>query len=287
LELDYAGYREYEDSPVKIAIAEIKIGDRKRKQMGDIDALAKSIDTVGLLHPIVINSENQLICGGRRIEACKKLGWKTVEVTVATSINDIERAELAELQENTCRKDLIPSEMVAKAKVVEPIEQKAAKQRLAVTSEKFSEVKPSDKGESRAKVAAAVGVSAPTLAKAKAVVEAAEAHPEHYGDLVEQMDKTGKVSPAHDEMVRRHVEDKAPPPPKGPTPAEKAKNDPERKWYENIHRIYVLFNSIRDLGGVTKLAKKWSKSGRDECEKALRKFAVQATELADELRDAA
>lgn len=269
---------------MKIAIDEIKIGDRKRKQMGDIDALAKSIDTVGLLHPIVASTDHQLICGGRRLEACKQLGWKTVEVTIATSINDVERAELAELEENTCRKDLIPSEMVAKAKVVEPIEREAAKARQGERTDKHPvKITGSSRGESADRVAAAVGVSRPTLAKAKAVVEAAEAHPEHYGDLVEQMDKSGKVSPAHDEMVRRHVQDKAPQPPTGPTPAEKAKADPERKWYENIHKIYVLFNSIRDLGGVAKLAKKWSQKGRDECETALRKFAVQAVELADEL----
>ncbi len=273
---------------MKIAIAEIKIGNRKRKDNGDLAALAASIDSIGLLHPIVLNSSYALICGGRRLAASKQLGWTTIEATIATSINDVERAELAELQENICRKDLLPSEMVAKAKVVEPIEREAAKKREA--SGKNQHTKPSEKftegskGESRERVAAAVGTSAPTLAKARAIVEAAEAHPEHYGDLVEQMDKTGKVSPAHQEMVRRHVEDKAPPPPTGPTPSQQAKADPERKWYENLHKIYVLFNSLRDLGGIAKLAKKWSQRGRDEYERELRKFAVQAVELADELK---
>ena len=60
----------------------IKVGSRFRRDLGDIDALAKSISTVGLLHPIVINENNELIAGVRRLEACKKLGWTDIPVHV-------------------------------------------------------------------------------------------------------------------------------------------------------------------------------------------------------------
>ncbi len=36
-------------------IADIKLGQRHRKDLGDIEALAASIKEVGLLHPVVIN----------------------------------------------------------------------------------------------------------------------------------------------------------------------------------------------------------------------------------------
>jgi len=55
------------------AINSIKIGKRFRKDLGDIDALARSINEVGLLHPIVITPDGELLAGQGRLEACKKL----------------------------------------------------------------------------------------------------------------------------------------------------------------------------------------------------------------------
>ena len=103
------------------------------------------------------------------------------------------------------RWQLPPSQAVAMAKVIGPIQQEAAAKRQALAgpksgrgakptgSEKFSE----PVGRSADKVAEAVGMSAPTLAKAKAVVDAAAAHPDAYGDLAAEMDATGKVEPAY------------------------------------------------------------------------------------------
>jgi len=64
------------------AINSIKIGKRFRKDLGDIDALARSINEVGLLHPIVITPDGELLAGQRRLEACKKLGWEEVPVRI-------------------------------------------------------------------------------------------------------------------------------------------------------------------------------------------------------------
>jgi ParB family chromosome partitioning protein len=50
-----------------VPIASIKPGTRHRRDMGDIDALARSIADVGLLHPVVINKEGVLIAGERRL----------------------------------------------------------------------------------------------------------------------------------------------------------------------------------------------------------------------------
>ena len=64
------------------------------------------------------------------------------------------------------------------------------------------------------------GVSHLTLKRAREVVEAAEAEPERYGDLVEEMDRTGRVYGAYTNLlVRRRaatIEAEPPPLPLGP-----------------------------------------------------------------------
>ena len=71
-----------EQNKMKIKITDIKVGDRYRKDLGDLTLLANSIGEIGLLHPIVINQDNQLIAGERRLETCKSLGWNEVDVHV-------------------------------------------------------------------------------------------------------------------------------------------------------------------------------------------------------------
>ena len=65
-----------------VQIADIKIGARHRKDMGDIAGLADSIDSIGLLHPIVVTPDWTLLAGRRRLEACRLLGWVEIPVTV-------------------------------------------------------------------------------------------------------------------------------------------------------------------------------------------------------------
>ena len=52
--------------------------------MGDLVALAQSIEDVGLLHPIVITPDYRLIAGRRRLEAYKTLGWTEIPVHVVS-----------------------------------------------------------------------------------------------------------------------------------------------------------------------------------------------------------
>lgn len=44
------------------------------------------IEQVGLLEPLVVNTENQVISGHRRLRAIKQLEWKSVEVIVRKDI---------------------------------------------------------------------------------------------------------------------------------------------------------------------------------------------------------
>jgi ParB family chromosome partitioning protein len=66
----------------QMRIADIKVGKRHRKDLGDIEGLAASMEVHGLLHPIVVKPDGQLMCGERRLCAAKLLGWKKIPVTV-------------------------------------------------------------------------------------------------------------------------------------------------------------------------------------------------------------
>ena len=91
-------------------IDSITVGIRHRKQAGDIDALARSIEEVGLLQPITITPDGVLVCGWRRLEAVRRLGWTTLKVWVRSGISDRLSHLLAQQDENEQRKPLTPLE---------------------------------------------------------------------------------------------------------------------------------------------------------------------------------
>lgn len=64
----------------------------------------------GLIHPLLVNRNNELIAGERRLESAKRLGWKTVEVFVVDKKDELERLEI-EVEENLQRKNLNPDEV--------------------------------------------------------------------------------------------------------------------------------------------------------------------------------
>lgn len=196
-------------------IEEIKVGPRFRKRLGDVEALARSIEQVGLLHPVVIDQHLNLVAGRRRLEALKLLvakgaeGWKQVPVR-QVNLDDLLAAEH---DENVQRLDLAPSEAVAVAEALEARlrEQAKARQLAGLRQGQESPVPPTwrdgELGEVRERLATRVGMGRTNLGKARAVVEAARRDPALYGDLVERMDETRLVDPAFKELKRR-AEDK-------------------------------------------------------------------------------
>ena len=95
---------------MKIAIDDIIIRDRIRMDEGDIKALAQSIEQLGLIQPIVISEDYELLSGYRRLHACKTLGWETIEVKIVTvGDNQLKRIDW-EYHENLGRKDLTEEE---------------------------------------------------------------------------------------------------------------------------------------------------------------------------------
>ncbi len=179
-------------------IADIKIGPRFRRNLGDIASLAANIAAVGLMHRPAVRPDGTLIVGARRIAACKQLGWSEVPVHVI----DLDAIARGELAENTCRKDFLPSEIDDIRRAVEPIEQAAARERQrqhggTAPGRHSGKISTSDAGKMRDKIGKFAGISGRTVEKIAAIMDAAEADPERYGDLVERMDRHGKVEPAY------------------------------------------------------------------------------------------
>jgi len=179
-----------------LPISGIIVGERHRRDLGDIAGLAKSIDEVGLLHPIAVTFDGHLIAGERRLRAVELLGWKTIPYTpIPINIDQIVRGEFAE---NTCRQDFTLSEAVAIKRTLEPLEKAAAKERQREGGRRGGEgsgkLPEASKGNAADKAARATGMARRTLEKAEAVVDAAEAEPEKYGPLLAAMDKTGRVN---------------------------------------------------------------------------------------------
>ena len=174
-------------------INQIQVGFRYRKDLGDLKTLAQSIADVGLLHPIVVTPDGRLIAGQRRLEACRLLELEDVPVTIV----DLYQAARGEAHENFIRKDLLPSEIVALKRAIEPLERREARQRQGSRADLGSPTSATEgQGEARDKIARYLGVGRTTIERAEAVVEAAEEDPEEFGHLVEQMDRSGKVAGA-------------------------------------------------------------------------------------------
>ena len=87
-------------------LSNIIIQGRARADFGDIKSLADSISMIGQLHPILIDSNNILLDGHRRIKAITELGRETIEVRVCQGITKDDHF-LIELLSNMDRKDFL------------------------------------------------------------------------------------------------------------------------------------------------------------------------------------
>lgn len=165
---------------LNVPIGTIKVDTRARRDMGDIDGLAESIRTVGLLQPIGVTSDYRLVWGQRRLLAFGKVyPGGSIPAIVDPSLSDAFAAAQAEQAENQHRKDFTPSEAVAMGKRIEELTRTAAKARSLANlkSGDSSEISrrgnfpPRETGKTADKLGESVGMSGKTYRKAAKVVE--------------------------------------------------------------------------------------------------------------------
>lgn len=93
-----------------VSINQILIGRNRRPVKTEkVEQLKESIKANGLLNPITVDQNLNLIAGLHRLTACKLLGLEAIACNVIT-YNDADQARLAEIDENLIRNELEPLE---------------------------------------------------------------------------------------------------------------------------------------------------------------------------------
>ena len=113
---------------MKIAISSIIVGERGRKNFGDMNALALSIQANDLIQPIVVEQREDgyhLIAGERRLRAHMMLQRTEIEAVFRTDLSDLQRLEL-ELEENLHRKSFEWQEEVDLKAQIDELKRKQA-----------------------------------------------------------------------------------------------------------------------------------------------------------------
>jgi ParB family chromosome partitioning protein len=91
----------------EVPVAKIISAGNPRKDVGDIEELAASIKEQGVIEPIILDHNNHLIAGHRRLTAAIRAGLKTIPAIVREAGKDDATVGLVE---NNQRKDLTPIE---------------------------------------------------------------------------------------------------------------------------------------------------------------------------------
>lgn len=150
-----------------VLVESVKVVGRHRFAMGNVRALADSIADVGLLNPITLTRDSRLVAGHRRLDACRLLGWSEIPARFVDSLDDASRLLRAERDENTCRKEMLPSELASLGEALYALEVKTARERQGTRTDlgkqlhgtAYEEVDAGHNGKTAAVVGDALGMS--------------------------------------------------------------------------------------------------------------------------------
>lgn len=166
-------------SIVEVPCDAIHVGARHRKDLGDLEVLAASIATDGLLQPIGITEDNLLVFGERRLRAFQDVLRRNSIPARVVHVRSITAGEYAE---NELRKDFTPSERVAIGAALEAeIGDRQGRRPDSELVENFPQVEPGMKTRDIVAKASGFG-NARTYEQAKRVVERA------VDEVIAQMD---------------------------------------------------------------------------------------------------
>src|SRR5690606_18989631 len=184
----------------------------------------ESVRRHGIMEPLAIKEDGTIISGHRRWQAALALGMETVPVRVVRYADDLDERE-AIIEFNRQREKTF-SQKMAEAEELEAVERERARRRkaeagkanLPTVSAGNISLTHEEKGQTRDKVAAAVGLgSGRTYETAKKVWEAAKKGDETAKKLVGELDAGKKtVHTAYKELMN---EAEAPAPDPQPAPA--------------------------------------------------------------------
>lgn len=96
---------------LEVPLSDIIVKDRLRKDLGDLTEMKESILEKGLIQPITINKNYELVAGGRRYTSHVELELPTIDCIVRETIDELDEREV-ELFENIHRKDMTWQEKI-------------------------------------------------------------------------------------------------------------------------------------------------------------------------------
>lgn len=93
--------------PIDTVVTKTQLRDSNR----DLSTLQQSIEKIGLLHPIVVDTNNVLISGARRLAACRAAGITEIPaIRLSITFDDMASLDI-QSDENLCREALSPEEL--------------------------------------------------------------------------------------------------------------------------------------------------------------------------------
>ncbi len=90
-------------------VSDVKLTSEYLRKGTDVSKLKKSLQSVGLIHPVTVNASNELLAGARRLQAAAELGWEEIPVHVAEGDERVQ--ELMSIDENMVRTALTTMEI--------------------------------------------------------------------------------------------------------------------------------------------------------------------------------
>ena len=180
-----------------IDIDKIVVGDRIRKDFGDIQELAEDIKENTLLNALVVTPSGNgdgtylLIAGERRLRACKMLGYKAVPVNTV-GVDDAEQALMMEISENECRKEFTKTERLEYAHRLAQLER--AKSEQGKRTDLAQDIVQGERNRAANAVAQALGTNRETLRQDQFIADNADLlDPSDFADWDEGKLSTNKA----------------------------------------------------------------------------------------------
>lgn len=170
----------------RVKLVDVKIGERFREDYGNIEELKTSLATYGLLQPIVLDRDLNLIAGGRRVRAATELKWDEIDASFRDEVDPLTAREL-ELEENIRRKELTWTERCALVSEIDKLKREKYGSAIPGRPEEVATVLGT--GWDQNQTALALDMSQSTVSRDLAVARMIEIMP----DLAEETDRTNAI----------------------------------------------------------------------------------------------
>ena len=174
--------------------------------IADIDILAKSLEKEGLLEPIIVDQQNRIVAGHRRVRAATSLKWKEIEAKILDSLTEPEIEQLIVASNQQRKKTFM--EFLAEARfIIGTLGSSQGKERELiglVDDKEFGKI-AKDRFELAAKYIGA-DISGPTLRRLLYVDNYEKDNPDAGLELIDKISlKLISINKAYD-MIKLHEE---------------------------------------------------------------------------------